>query len=319
MEIALIVVAVAFVVFTGTNDGGALLATMLRASAVQPLTAAMVLTGTVIVAPIVFGTHVATTLAGRLVTFSGQHSELALLLALGAAASVVALLARGGLPTSLTLALVGGILGVGIGGGLPVAWSWVVVVLLLAAAAPLAGSIVAYRLARLWCLLPACGPISRRARRANRFGLVLVAFAYGANDAQKMLAVFVLAMPGVAGTAQDPTIPILLIVGALFAIGMALGVRRYGTRLNSAVRSLTPIHTVSAQLAATLAVTGTAAVGAPVSMTQSASAALVGSGLIDGTTGIRWQQVATIATAWILTLPIAMLAAAVPAALLLRT
>lgn len=53
-----------------------------------------------------------------------------------AAVGVVAVLSRLGIPTSLTLALVGGLTGAGLGFGLPVLWSSVWFVLAMAAIAP---------------------------------------------------------------------------------------------------------------------------------------------------------------------------------------
>lgn len=321
MDIALIVVAMVFAVFTGINDGGALLVTSLKMDSVRPLTAAALLAVTVVVAPAIFGTQVATTLSSRLVRFSGQdQDQLALLLAVLGATVVVIVLARGGLPTSLTLALIGGILGVGVGGGLPIAWSWVIVVLLVAAAAPFAGLAAAFGVARLWRALVLPSTVARQVRHAHRFALVFQAFAYGTNDGQKMLAVFALAIP--AGLDEDGVVVrawMLVTVGALFALGTLAGVRRYGMRLGSTMGALSPVHAVTAQLSAAVAVTGSAAAGAPASMTQSITGALIGSGLTDGGSRIRWQHAARIVAAWIVTLPIAMAVVALPAALLLRS
>ncbi|HVL99017.1 MAG TPA: inorganic phosphate transporter, partial [Egibacteraceae bacterium] len=57
---------------------------------------------------------------------------------------------------------------------------------------------------------------------------------------------------------------------------------------------------------------GSAAVGAPVSMTQSVAAALVGAGMSYGHRRVRWRAVGRLGLAWLLTLPAsAALAAAV--------
>lgn len=319
VEIALVLVAAAFAVFTGVNDGGALVVTSFKIDTVRPLTAVAVLTATVVLAPALFGTQVATTLAHRLVAFEGPDAQVAVLLAVASASIVVVVLSRWGLPTSLTLALVGGIMGVGVGGGLPVSWHWILLVLLLGAAAPLVGLVAAVGIARVWRRLPLRTALGRQARQAHRVGLTLQAFAYGANDGQKMLGVFALASPAGLRTGRvDPPGWLLLAIGGLFLLGTLLGIRRNGTRLGAAVRTLTPVDAVTAQLSAGLAVTGSAMVGAPASMTQVLTGALVGSGLAHGGGRVRWQHATAIVTAWLLTLPLVAALGAVPAAFLIR-
>ncbi|NUT32734.1 MAG: inorganic phosphate transporter, partial [Hamadaea sp.] len=62
---------------------------------------------------------------------------------------------------------------------------------------------------------------------------------------------------------------------------------------------------VSAELAAAAAVFGSAGVGAPVSMTQSMAAGLVGAGASQGVRRVRWQFARPVLTAWLVTLPAA--------------
>lgn len=316
MEVTLVAVAAVFAVFTGVNDGAALVVTSFKIDAVRPLAVLAALTTAVVLAPALFGTQVATTLAHRLVAFQGPDAPVAVLLSTASASIVVVVLSRRGLPTSLTLALVGGIVGVGVGGGLPVSWPWVLVVLLLGIAAPLVGLVAALGITRVWRRVPLRTPLGRQARHAHRVGLTLQAFAYGANDGQKMLGVFALASPaGLRAGRVDAPGWMLLTTGGLFLLGTLLGMRRNGTRLGLAVRTLTPVDAVTAQLSAGLVVTGSAALGAPASMTQVLTGALVGSGLAGR---VRWQHAMAIVTAWLLTLPLVVALVAVPAALLIR-
>lgn len=320
VEIALIVVAGLFAMFNGANDGGTLLATSLKLASWRPLAAALVLSVSVAVAPALFGTQVATTLAERLVSFHGPQGRLALLVAVTGTTAVVVGLSRGGMPTSLTLALIGAILGVGLGAGLPVAWSSVALVLVLAAAAPFAGLLGAWAVARVWAILPVRATVGRQVRHLHPLGLVLQAFAYGTNDGQKMLAVFALAAAGgTTGGRVATQAWMLLAACVLFAIGILVGIRRYGARMSSAVLPITPVNAVTAQLSAAAAVMCSAAAGAPVSMTQSVAGGLLGSGLAERTGRVRWHQAGGIAATWLLTLPAAALVTALPAAVLVRS
>ena len=317
VEIALVVVACLFALFAGANDGGSLLATSLKTTSLRPLTATVVLAATVGLVPLVFGTQVATTLADRLVTFDGSRNLAVLLVAVAGATLVVAALSRRGLPTSLTLALIGSIIGAGLGAGFAVAWPWVLGVLALAVAAPIVGLLGARIVTRLLAVPRARTALSRRLRRLHRIGFALLAFAYSANDGQKILAVLVLASS--AGDVDPQGVPAapltLLSASALFLVGALFGIRRYATRLGSAVLPVSPVHGVTAQLSAVAAVTGSAAAGMPVSMTQVIAGALVGSGLAESSRRVRWNQAVSIVGAWVLTVPAATAVCALAAAI----
>lgn len=317
MEIALLVVAGLFAIFCGLNDGATLLVTSLKLTSLRPIVVVLVLAAMVVVVPVVLGTGVATTLAGRLVSFQDAGGRIALLIAVLAACSVVVILSTRGVPTSLTLALIGGIVGAGLGGQLPIAWSWVAAVMLVAALAPLVAMLAAFAVVQLWAWSPLPGRVERQVRHAHRLGVAAQAVAYGSNDGQKMLAVFTLALPaaGVTGDRITVTPWVLSATGVLFCAGTLAGARRYGVRLGSGVLPLTPVHAATAQLSSAVVVAGSTAIGAPVSMTQAVTGALVGSGLSQGTGRIRWRHVLGIVGAWVLTLPVAgMLSAAAAAA-----
>lgn len=65
-----------------------------------------------------------------------------------------------------------------------------------------------------------------------------------------------------------------------------------------------PAHIVSGEFAAAGAVLGSAALGAPVSMTQALVGGLLGAGLRESSRRIRWQVVRALGLAWLVTLPL---------------
>lgn len=305
----LIAVAVGFAVVSGANDGGALVSLSLSLPSLRPIVAAAALAVALIIVPLVLGTAVATTLASRLVVFEGAGAgALALPVAVAAAVGVVAILAKIGLPTSLTLALIGGITGAGFGFGLPIEWGTIVFVLAIGAAAPAVGLVLGFVIVRLAALLPARGRASVQIGRGHALAFVLLCLAYAANDGQKMLAVFALAFATAETTvAADPVQ--LVAISMLFFAGTLVGVRRLAGTLGTGVLLSRPLHIVSAEVAGAGAVFGSAAVGAPVSITQSVTAGLIGSGASEGYGKVRWQVASHIAIAWVLTLPAAVLIA----------
>lgn len=310
VEQLLFVAAAAFAVVNGANDGGALLSVGLTVRSIRPALGVALLSVSVAAAPLLVGTGVATTLSERLVVLDGEAGQLALLVAVVVAVGVTALLSRRGLPTSLTLALVGGIAGVGVGGRLPVSWRAVALVLVVAAVAPLVGMLAAVVLVRGAQRLPARGDLGRRIRGMHVVAFGLQCVAYGSNDGQKMLAIFAVAA-GSAGAGVVPVAWQLAAIAILFGLGTVLGVRRFAGTIGSGVLAVRPSDAVATELAAASVVFGTGALGAPVSMTQALSGALVGCGLTHGYGRVRWRAAARIAMAWLLTLPTCFSAAAV--------
>ncbi|WP_127935529.1 inorganic phosphate transporter [Nonomuraea polychroma] len=289
----LIVVAGLFAVVSGVNDGGALLATGLKLPTVRPATGILALVVMVAVVPLV--THqVARTFVTRLASFQEPGGKIATTVAVISALAVVAVLSAKGRPTSLTLAIVGGLTGAGLGWGLQVSAGSVALVLAFGLAAPAIGGLLAWALIRV---LPAM-TTARRLAFLHRAGFLLQTVAYAANDGQKMLSVFMIAL-GFSGA------PLLYtsMVAALFALGTLYGLPKAGRTLSREIIVFRPTHGVAAELAAGVAVIGCAAVGMPVSMTQAVAGGLVGAGMAQGGRRVRWYAAVKIGTAWILTLP----------------
>jgi inorganic phosphate transporter, PiT family len=315
----LVVLAAGYAVVNGLNDGGALIANGLKIQTLGVGPAIALLTGAVVVVPLTLGTRVADTLANRLVDLDGVAGQRALAVAILAAVGVVVVLARLGLPTSLTLATIGGITGSGIGAGRAIGWAMVGTVLVLAALAPLVGALLAWSLARVARRVTAPTSVARLVGGGHRAAFTLQCVAYGANDGQKMLAVAVLALgaSGASGAAPLGGLrlsAVLAVLGLLFLVGALLGVRRMAGTLGAGVLAVRPMNAVTAEVASGSAVLGTALVGAPVSMTQAMAGGLVGSGVSEGARRIRWRLVLNIGLAWVVTLPAALILAAVLAA-----
>lgn len=305
-EAFLLAAALGFAVVNGANDGGALVATGLKVPSLPPVAAIAMLGVALVAAPLVVGTRVASTLATRLVSFSDGGTrvaaETALLVAVLTAVAVVGLLSSRGLPTSLTLALVGGITGAGIGGGLPVSYATLALVLAAGLAAPVVGAAAGFALSRLGGLLPRRRPVGRRVRGAHLVAFALQCLAYAGNDGQKMFAVMAVA----TGGAQEVRLSFgdVTLLAALFTVGLVLGLRPAAATLSAEIVPARPPDAVAAEFASAGAVLGSAAVGAPVSMTQSVAAALVGAGMSHGHRRVRWRAAGRLGLAWVLTLPV---------------
>lgn len=302
----MVVVAGMFAVVSGMNDGGALLATGLKLPTVRPAVGILTLVVAVAVVPLI-SHQVALTFVTRLATFDGPGAKQAMTVAVLAALAVVTVLSHKGRPTSLTLAIVGGLTGAGLGAGLPVSAGAVVLVLVVGLTAPFAGALAAVVITRLLVVLTT----SRGLARWHWSGFVLQCLAYAANDGQKMLAVFMVAL-GFSGA----PLPATCLVAVLFGIGTLYGMPKAGRTLSREIIVSRPLHGVAAEFASGTTVMACAAVGVPVSMTQSIAGGLIGAGVSQGGGRVRWYAAIKIVVAWALTLPASALLAGVTAAVI---
>lgn len=324
-HLALVVLAVALCLVAGSNDGSTIIALNLTNKAMSPLWSIVVLAAIVAIGPFVLGTAVATTVAHGLVSFEGRGGIQDVLIAVSVALAIIVTLGRLGLPSSITLALVGSIVGVGLATGRAVSWPAVETALVVGIAAPVLSGAIGWLAARWLRVVPWRTDVRRQTRFLHGGAFVLQAVAYAANDAQKLFAVMALAAggagavgrAGAAGVAAGPVAvePITQVAIALaFSLGILLGIRRYAGRLAARVVPQREAHSIAAKLGASIAVLGSAALGVPVSMTQSSAAGLVGAGMSEAVTRVRWPRTMPIFGAWIVTLPAATVVAIAVAA-----
>ena len=244
----LLVVAVVFALVKGLNDGASIVAVTSAGISFMPLAAVLTLGGVLVFGPLLVGTRVATTYAAGLVPAHGASGRLSFLIGISAAMAVSAFLATRGLPTSLTMALVGGLAGAGAGSGLPVAWSTVATVVAVGLGAPLLAGLVASVVLSGLGRLPRGRSMQSRLRWLNYLSFGLQTLAYSANDGQSMLAVFAVAVSGTS--AVEAHLPELTVLAVAFCIGAVLGLGRVGPSLTRSLALTGPADGIAAELAA---------------------------------------------------------------------
>jgi PiT family inorganic phosphate transporter len=165
------------------------------------------------------------------------------------------------------------------------------------------------------CAAAGAAPIveADRAMRLTHWGTAgLVGFARGWNDAPKIAALALVALPAAQGWVAFG------LVAAAMAAGGLLAGRRV---LDTLARKITALP-----LGESLAASGAAAVlvglaswqGLPLSTTHVTTGGIVGAGLSRDRRGVQWTTVREIASSWVVTLPAAALAAALAYWLLAR-
>jgi len=303
---ALFAAACVFAVVYGANAGSALLSMGLVTSTVPPWASVILVAAAVAGAPLLLGTAVAGTVSRELVTLDGDPGRWLLLAAVVCTIAVVTVLSWLGLPTSMTLALLSGLAGVGIGSGTQVAWGRFGEVFAGLALAPVLGAVTTALMLAMMRPWSSRGSMQMLAGRVHVFAFLGLVIAFGANDGQKILAVMVVA----AGPATGPVALSwlhLIAAGVLFALGAALGLKRMAGSVNRGVLSVRPDSAATTELATAAVMIGGSTVGAPVGMSQVLTGALVGIGMSSGRRRIRWEFVARLVMAWVVTVPTTLL------------
>ena len=228
-----------------------------------------------------------------------------------------------GLPSSSSHALIGGLIGAGVvklGLG-AVSWNTVLEKMILPlVVSPILGFVLAYigMLIIYWVFRDARPrPLNRGFRLAQILSSAFIAFSHGTNDAQKTMGIIALALvSGQTLTAADVKaghIPLWVVAAA--AVAMALGtyaggwriIRTMGTRLYK----IEPAQGFDAQTIAATLIQGASHFGLPVSTTHVVSGSILGAGSSQSMSAVRWGVGLNIFLAWIITLPMAALFAAI--------
>lgn len=224
---------------------------------------------------------------------------------------------RLGLPSSSTHALVGGLVGAALvqSGSRGVNWHGVwAKVIVPAAISPVAGFCGAFVLVllvyRLFFHTPP-GPANRGFRLGQLVTGTWVAFAHGANDAQKTMGVIALALytHGSISSFYVPTW-VKIAAGLTIAAGTYAGGWRVIRTLGQRIYKMHPEHGLAAQVAAGTTLYLGTRLGLPISTTHAVSGAVMGAGATRRFSAVRWGIAGNIVTAWLLTLPAAGLVAA---------
>lgn len=320
MEIAaivvVVVVALGFDYTNGFHDAANAIATSVSTRALAPRTA-LVVAAVMNLAGAFLGTSVATTVGSGIIEAPvGLPGLVVVLAALIGAISWNLVTWYFGMPSSSSHALIGGLVGAGLASAGTVKWNGVVSkVIVPMVVSPVVGFVLAglVMLGLLWAFRRGRPTrLTRGFRHAQTVTAAAMALGHGLQDAQKTMGVIVLALV-VGGFHQGFDIPwwvILLSAGALSA-GTYSGGWRIMRTLGRRIIDLDPPRGFAAEATASAVLYTTAfAFAAPISTTQTITASILGVGATKRLSAVRWGVAGNIVVAWVLTIPMAALAAA---------
>jgi PiT family inorganic phosphate transporter len=262
------------------------------------------------------GTHVATTI-GKGIVATESVTQGVILCALLSAIIWNLITWYYGIPSSSSHALIGGLMGATISkaGYHVIHFDGVTKkVLLPMVTSPLIGFAIGFTcmVVILWvCARANPNVVNKYFKKLQLLSSGVMALSHGSNDAQKTMGIITLALVSYHAL---PTfeVPYWVILGC--AVTMGLGTMAGGWRIirtmGSKMIKLKPVHGFAAETSAAAVILTATHFGIPVSTTHIISTAIMGVGSSKGAHALKWGIVGNIVMAWILTIPVCMVIAA---------
>ena len=317
--VAVVVVALVFDYTNGFHDAANAIATSVSTRALTPRIA-LILAAIMNFVGALLGQEVAKTVQG-VITIDGVSQNHGLVIVLAGLIGAITwnlITWYYGLPSSSSHALIGGLVGAGIAGGVTIEWSTIVEkVLIPMVASPIVGFSLAFAvmLTIMW-IFRRSNPhkVFRGFRMMQTLSAAALALGHGLQDAQKTMGVIFLAVTTAgyySADSEDLPLWIVLSAAAAISLGTYSGGWRIMRTLGRRIIHLDPARGFSAEAAgATVLYTTAFVFHAPISTTHTITSAIMGAGATKRFSAVRWGVARSIVTAWVLTFPMAGLAAA---------
>ena len=314
--LALIAVALVFDFINGFHDAANSIATVVSTRVLTPIQAVAWAAFFNFVAAFGFGVSVARTVGKGIVHPDTIDSRVILAALIGAIAWNL-ITWYGGIPSSSSHALIGGLAGAAVAkaGFASLVPAGLIRTAVFIVVSPLLGLVLGFGLMigvmwLFWHTSP-----SRVDKLFRRLQLVSAAFyslGHGTNDAQKTMGIVAGLLFATGYLGPEFFVPIWVILAAHAAIGLGTlaGGWRIVKTMGMGITKLKPVGGFCAEAAGAIMLIGTALAGIPVSTTHTITGAIVGVGATTRLSAVRWGIAGRIVWAWILTIPAAAAVAA---------
>jgi PiT family inorganic phosphate transporter len=269
------------------------------------------------IAFLVFGVHVAKTIGKGVVDPAIVTPELILAALIGA---IVWNLITWwfGLPSSSSHALVGGLVGAGLvaGGPASIIASGLTKIGEFIVLSPLLGMALGF--VNMWAVMwifrrSSPTRVDRLFRRLQFVSAAAFSLGHGGNDAQKTMGIITALLYSTGALTGEFHVPLWVVLSAHVAMGLGTltGGWRIVHTMGMRITKLRPVGGFCAETAAAATLFFATATGVPVSTTHTITGAIVGVGSTRRLSAVKWGVAGRILWAWILTIPMAALIAAI--------
>lgn len=326
LAIFIILVALIFDYTNGMHDAANSIATVVSTRVLSPGVAVAWAAFFNFIAFAIFGTAVAKMIGGGLVDLKPIPKDLHLYVLLAGLIGVITwnlITWYLGLPTSSSHALIGGYAGAAVAAAssfsviIPSGWYLTLAFII---GAPLIGMTLGFVLMLSVYWLFRRTPVSkvdRFFRVGQLFSAAFYSLGHGGNDAQKTMGIItaVLVAGGFMAAGEGgklPEIPLWVVLSAHAAIGLGTltGGWRIVKTMGSKITKLQPVGGFCAETGGAITLAIATHFGIPVSTTHTITGAIVGVGSTKRLSAVKWGVAGKIVWAWILTIPMAGIIAA---------
>jgi PiT family inorganic phosphate transporter len=313
LALIIILVGIAFIFdfLNGLHDAANSIATVVSTRVLSPSVAVVWAAFFNFIAFLFFGLHVAQTIGVGLIAADVVDWRV-IFGALMGAISWNLITWWGGIPSSSSHALIGGLLGAGMAkaGIGAVVWPGVVKTVGAIVWSPLLGFTLAILLwlGVAWIFLRSTPLAVDRIFRVLQLGsAALYSIGHGGNDAQKTMGIIagLLYAEGLLGPEFHVPFWIVLSCHGAMALGTLVGGWRIVRTMGSRITRLKPVQGFCAETAGAATLYLATSLGVPVSTTHTITGAIMGVGSARRVSAVRWGIAGSIMIAWLLTLPAA--------------
>src|SRR5687768_631230 len=314
--VGLIALALLFDFINGLHDAANSIATIVSTRVLRPQVAVAWAAFFNFIAFLFFGLHVARTLGSGIVLATVIDAHVIFGALMGAILWNVITWA-GGIPSSSSHALIGGLVGAGVAkaGAGAVVWGGLGPTLLAIFLSPLIGFGLALVLVLLttWSAHRLSPFAADSTFRSLQFvSASLYSLGHGGNDAQKTMGIIAVLLfsQGLLGSEFYVPFWVVITCQAAMALGTLLGGWRIVHTMGSKITRLNPMQGFCAETGGALTLFAATWLGIPVSTTHTITGAIIGVGAARRVSAVRWGLAGNIVIAWVITLPAAALISA---------
>ncbi len=302
-----------FAFINGVHDSANSIATVVTTQALSPISAVVLAAIFNFLAFFIFPLNIATTMGKGVIT--PEIVSLSLI-----ASAIIAAITWNlitwwlGLPSSSSHTLIGGLVGAAIAshGFDSIIWMGVIKIVVFILVAPMLGMLISFVISfSILRIAKNSSPsvLDKHFRRLQLLSSSAYSLGHGGNDAQKAIGIIWVALIATNQVTKDAPIDLWIVLSCHLAIalGTFFGGWRIVKTMGQRITKLKPFEGFSAETAGALTLFGAIHFGIPVSTTHTITGSIIGVGVTNRLSAVRWGVTAKIFWAWILTIPVSAL------------
>jgi inorganic phosphate transporter, PiT family len=307
--IGLIVVALSFDFLNGLHDTANSIATLVSTRMLRPRYAVIWAAFFNFIAFLIFGVHVARTIGVGIIAPEVMDAHVIFGALVGAIAWNL-ITWWGGIPSSSSHALIGGLVGAGVmkAGLTSIVWPGLLTTGAFIVLSPLLGFFLALLLILIvsWLFVRANPRTVEPTFQWLQFAAAsLISLGHGGNDAQKTMGIIAVLLFSQGHLSGDFYVPFWVVITCQAAMGLGtlVGGWRIVNTVGSKITRMTPVQGCCASAAGAIMLIAATFLGIPVSTTHTVTGSVIGVGAARKVSAVRWNIAGNIVIAWIITLP----------------